>query len=264
MQSASIRLSIEELSRHQEMCEELMRSAQKTREGQRYEVMHHKEQSYLTATDSIPVTESNSVVEFTSRFSAARTTSPPESSGISTSSRGEVGPRTSQPGSSHPSCFCSCHRWKRIRTPKLLHSFLGFLAVSYDSLPFLGYKCDNLACRNHLAASFHASYIFPQWFTQRTISIRATSELRKGPELLLRVLRVLPWHAPIIRAIEEERIDRIKSYLSTGAASVLDTNPDGESLLNVSSAVPQLYIEDCNHCASMPSTCTCQTMRSSY
>ena len=199
--------------------------------------MHHTDQRYLTATDSI-VTQSNSVVELTSRFSAA--TSPPEPSSTSTSSRGEVGPRVSQAGSSHSSCFCSCHRWNGLRSPKLLRSLLGFLAVSYDSLPFIGYKCDNLACRNHLAASFHASYVFPQWFTQRTISIRATSELRKGPELLLRVLRVCSWDHKIFNAFNLDRMDRVRSLLSTGAASVLDVNPEGVSLLNVSLAVPQL------------------------
>ncbi|MCJ1248393.1 hypothetical protein MMC30_005610 [Trapelia coarctata] len=79
--------------------------------------------------------------------------------------------------------------------------------------------------------SFTASYAFPQWFTNRIIAVRATSEPKKGPELLLRVLTVRPWHAQIFYAVLHGRIDTIKRLFEKGEASVYDVSDHGGSLL---------------------------------
>ena len=137
---------------------------------------------------------------------------------------------------SHTSlCFCSCHSRTRLRSPSLLHPILGSLTMGYDSLPFLERSCDNKACRNHSAKSFTASYAFPEWFLRRIITVRATSEVKRGPELLLRVWRVRRPDAMIFFAIEDGNLDLIKRLFMQGEVSVLDVSWDGFSLLTVSS-----------------------------
>jgi hypothetical protein len=247
-QSASVRLGIEEFGRRQEMAEELIRKMHETKGLQIQEISQDREHIHI---DSI-FAESSSTLEVQSRLSAPKPH--PESSYTSKVSRGETDIKLSQFESFSSSCSCSCHTRDWLKSPKMLQSVLGSLVMGHNSFPFLTRRCDNLACRDHSAPSLTASYAFPRWFAHRIISIRATSEAKRGPELLLRVWRVRPWNSNIFLAVQKGRTNLVKHLFDTGGASVFDVTEEGTSLLNVSPGICWYYVQS-NHMLVCHSNC---------
>jgi len=227
-QTASIRLGIEEFGSHQEMAEGLIRKLPETKERQIHDRLQIQECNIDNASAA-----SSSALELRSRPSAPELLS--ESSYTSEVSRAEIGVKFAQLKSSISGCSCSCHTRHWLKSPKILHWVFGSLVMGHNSLPFLTQRCDNLACQDRSAPSVAASYAFPRWFAHRIIFIRASNEVKRGPELLLRVWRVRPWASRIFGAVEWGRIDIIKRLFETGGASVFDVSEYGDSLLHVSS-----------------------------
>lgn len=229
-----MQLGIEGFGRHQEMAEELIKKVHENRERQIHESFQIPERDIDNAS-----AESSSTLQLRSRLSAPKPH--PESSYTSKVSRGETDIKPSKFESSISGCSCSCHTRHWLKSPKKLHSVLGSLVMGHNSLPFLTRRCDNLACRDHSTPSLTASYAFPRWFAHRIISIRATSEAKRGPELILRVWRVRPWSSNIFSAVKKGRTDMVKHLFDTGGASVFDLTEERESLLNVSPATLSGY-----------------------
>lgn len=229
-QTASMHLGIGAFGRHQEMAEELIKKVHETKGRQIHESFQIQERDIDNAS-----AESSSTLQLRSRLSAPKPHH--ESSYTSKVSRGETDIKPSQLESSISGCSCSCHTRDWLKSPKILQSVLGSLVMGHNSLPFLTRKCDNLACRDHSAPSLTASYAFPRWFAHRIISVRATSEAKRGPELLLRVWRVRPWNSKIFFAVQKGRTNLVKQLFDTGGASVFDVTEEGTSLLNVSPGV---------------------------
>ena len=131
------------------------------------------------------------------------------------------------------SCRCPCHSINRIKSPKLLHAFLGSFFLSYRSYPSLKQAC-GVRCRAR-AGGINCVYAFPPLLLERVISIFYSCALAKGPELLLRVMRrrdfgsiVLLLHGPQSYALKE-----IKNMLDCGEASVLDIDEEGFTILHI-------------------------------
>jgi len=227
-QTASIRLGIEEFGRHQEMAEGLIRKLPETKERQIHDRLQIQERDIDNASAA-----ASSALELRSRPSAPKLLS--VSSYTSEVSRTEIGVKSGQLESSISGCFCSCHTRQWLKSPKILRWLLGTLVMGHNSMPFLTQRCNNLACRDHSAPSVAASYAFPRWFVHRIIFIRASNEVRRGPELLLRVWRVCPWSSRIFTAVRLGRTEVIKRLFETGRASVFDISEEGDSLLHVSS-----------------------------
>ena len=129
-------------------------------------------------------------------------------------------------------CHCPCHSVNRIRSPKLLHAFLGSFFLSYRSYPSLKQAC-GIRCRAR-AGGINCVYAFPPFLLERAISIFYSSAVAKGPELLLRVMRrrhlgyiQLLLHGPQSYALKE-----IKNMLDCGEASVLDIDEYGYTILH--------------------------------
>lgn len=226
-QTASMHLGIGAFGRHQEMAEELIQKVHETRERQIHESFQIPGRDIYNAS-----AEPGSPLQLRSRLSAPKPH--PESPYTSKVSGGETDIKLSQLESSISGCVCSCHTRKWFKSPKMLHSVLGSLIMGHNSLPFLTQRCDNLACRDHSATSVTASYAFPRWFAHRIISIRVTNEVKRGPELLLRVWRICSVDSTIFLAVQNHRTDIVKRLFETGGASVFDVSEEGVSLLNVS------------------------------
>lgn len=180
-QSASVRLGIEEFARRQEMAEDLIRKMHETRRHQVLEISQDQDNVHI---DDI-FAESSSTLEVQSRLSAPKPHH--EALSISRVSRDKTDIKLSQLQSSISECSCSCHTRRWLRSPKSLHWVLGSLVMGHSSWQFLTRRCDTSACRHHSATSVTASYAFPRWFMHRIVSIRVTNEVKRGPELLLRV-----------------------------------------------------------------------------
>ena len=74
--------------------------------------------------------------------------------------------------------------------------------------------------------------------------VRTTVTLsqKRGPELLLRCVRVRPHSSPSFQAVLQGQIHHLISLLTEGKASVLDVNRFGESLIAHATSVNQSYL----------------------
>lgn len=141
-------------------------------------------------------------------------------------------------------CSLACHKRGRIRSPYYLNAAFGSLLVGYSARPWVSRTCDDTDCRDR-STKITYTYTFPQWFTNRMVSLRMAYDQSRGPELCLRVVKVRPHHVGFFRACmrgtEEVAIRHIKVLLIDGESSVLDVDPDGQSALQVRSKLPSVH-----------------------
>ncbi|MCJ1391225.1 hypothetical protein MMC18_004087 [Xylographa bjoerkii] len=130
-------------------------------------------------------------------------------------------------------CLCTCHNQVQRRSPKILKALLGSLSVVYSSLLLMKPECDDPNCQIKEVSNVKAAYTLPRWFFSQVVVIQGIYTQSRGPELLLRVLRVRPNNSKIFTAIKDKNIVVIQRLLSTGEASVLDIDKRGRSLLHL-------------------------------
>ena len=144
---------------------------------------------------------------------------------------------------------CSCHRRKRARTPSFLSHVFGSLFVGYVGIPGFFTKCNlRSSCCQEAAAKGSITYMFPLWLVALVIMTRIEHSQRKGPEMLLRCLRVIPISANSVQAIFQGQRNTLATLIMTGKASILDVSDTGRSLLWVSRIA-----QSCPNC--YPSMC---------
>ena len=133
-------------------------------------------------------------------------------------------------------CRCSCHKKGSLKSPNFLKTILGSIMVGYNAIPGLAQRCNDPSCKGQ-STNITYTYAFPEWFVSRVVHFNFKNEQLRGPELCLRVVRVRPNNANIFIAVEDDRqevaLEHTKRLLLAGKASVLDVDPDGESVLSV-------------------------------
>ena len=133
-----------------------------------------------------------------------------------------------------PYCVCCCHTQGRLQTPTFLSQTFGVLFTGYIGIPGLFASCNIESCRVRSPAKGHIFYVFPRWFLEMAVVIKIELSRVKGPEMLIRCLRVRDFEmSPNFQALAQDRYDQLKSLLSTENASVLDVSEIGMSLLDV-------------------------------
>ena len=133
-------------------------------------------------------------------------------------------------------CRCSCHKKGSLKSPKFLTTILGSIMVGYKAIPGLAQRCNDPSCKGQ-STNITYTYAFPEWFVRRVVYFNFKNEQLKGPELCPRVVRVRPRNAGIFIALQDGReelaLEHTKRLFLAGEASVLDVDPDGESVLSV-------------------------------
>ena len=128
------------------------------------------------------------------------------------------------------SCRCPCHCIWKWRSPQMLKNIFGVMSVDYNGLH--GAPCACIPNRlNGRAMRTRIRYTFPRWMICREVFMALT--LKMGPELLLRFPRIRPYNSPIFKFAEKGDMSHMIELLTSGEASVFDTGPLGESLLQV-------------------------------
>lgn len=132
-------------------------------------------------------------------------------------------------------CKCTCHKKLRIRSPKILDDILGSLFVGYNASPWSVEKCDDTSCQQR-ARKLCYTYTFPKWFLNGIVHMTMAYATLRGPELLIRIMRVRSDAEQIALIIRHYRhhktgLDTIKYMLMNGEASVLDVFPQNASIL---------------------------------
>lgn len=131
------------------------------------------------------------------------------------------------------SCRCRCHRRQRRQRELRLMAFqnsLGSFSFSFWT-PF-GDKCDTSSCTKERSNSVKATYTFPVWLFQATVSLLAKWAV--SPELILRVhRRVEPIADTLFIFVARGDVDNVKRLLLNKEAAVTDVKAfGGESILH--------------------------------
>lgn len=129
-----------------------------------------------------------------------------------------------------PRCDCTCHRRLRFRSPGFLDAVFGSLFLGYQALPWFSQGCRNGRCRT---SSTRIQYTFPQWFVKRSVALTVACSQPKGPELILRVLRLRPRGAFIFVCAQNGYYNELKRLLENGEASVVDIDEYNQTALHV-------------------------------
>ena len=135
--------------------------------------------------------------------------------------------------SCNSNCVCYCHNRRNFKTPQILESFFGLLFIGYAGIPCWTPRCDISACQ-HSKPTVLLTYYFPKWLLSRVLIVMGRSSPLHGPQLQLRVPRVISRSAKIFDFAMIGNIDGIKSLFKTGLGSPFDANELGTTALMVS------------------------------
>ena len=136
-------------------------------------------------------------------------------------------------------CSCACHVRGTFRYPEWMRSVLGSMFVGYTGMPVFTPPCSETNCKQRSAPSIEVTYRFPSWFLSRVVSLNLRLSPVAGPELCLRMPRMMDWSTPLWQASEVGDISAIQVLFGSGGASPFDVNPYGQSALHVSNCLPK-------------------------
>lgn len=130
-------------------------------------------------------------------------------------------------------CTCNCHELWRIYSPWRLRKLFGYSKIEGAEIPFFKGACSLRSCKGKRATFININFFLPSMMAARMISLWFTSSPLYGPELLLRVPRVLRTDTPAHRAICSGKLDTVKRSVSAGDFKPWDVNDSGQSLILV-------------------------------
>ncbi len=137
-------------------------------------------------------------------------------------------------------CRCQCHGSRQVRNRgTLFHTVIGRFLLDYNCIPIWDPRpCDDLRCLRSGPAFVKLVYLFPRWLLGRSLHVCLSwnSLIDQGAALHLSVPRVLHRSHDIFAAIQNSRLDRVKSILSSRQALPTDVDELGRSLLFVAIA----------------------------
>lgn len=128
-----------------------------------------------------------------------------------------------------PFCSCICHAQYQFKLPRILSMAVGSLFMGYTGFPSIGNKCNEKSCSRRSKSVAEFSYFFPTWALTRGIVGRITPT----PDLLLRLVRVIPSRSAIFHHAMLGDVEKIKDLFAKGHASPFDVAPSGSSSLHV-------------------------------
>ena len=132
-------------------------------------------------------------------------------------------------------CCCICHRRNPPRTPKILDRLFGILLVGYSGVARVTPTCDSIHCVQRSVPNILISYFFPWWLLARALIILARLSLISGPEMVIRVPRIVNENSRIFNMCTENDTHGLRELVQQGLASPFDVSAlRGETALQVS------------------------------
>ena len=131
-------------------------------------------------------------------------------------------------------CSCACHVQGSFRYPAWMRSVVGGLFVGYAGIPVFTPPCSETSCKQRSVPFIEVTYHFPTWLLSRVWSLNFRLSSHGGPELSLRMPRMVDWSTPLWKASTAGDIPAIQRLFASGKASPLDVNPFGQTALHVS------------------------------
>lgn len=125
-------------------------------------------------------------------------------------------------------CSCRCHTRSTLGSPWVLKTFLGQLFVESVSS---GPSCNEHGCRRSDRSSWKMTYYLPQFLMNRYLDFTVHHSPLDGPNLSVRMPRVVEWHHKLFRYANMGDVEAIQKLFSEGKASPYDVNPRGSNAL---------------------------------
>lgn len=136
-------------------------------------------------------------------------------------------------------CCCACHTSTSAKSPRVLEILIGSVKVHYNGRRP---ACNEFRCRRTPDSSFNMTYQLPGYLMSRYIAMKLRYNPLDGPQLSLRMPRVITWSHPLqIYAIKGDLLG-IQKLFSDGKASPYDLNPRGSTVLIVAGAFCDLQL----------------------
>ena len=125
-------------------------------------------------------------------------------------------------------CSCLCHMRSIVQSPWILETIIGKISVQH-----VGRRpsCNEFHCRSSPELSLKVVYQFPRYIISRYIYIAMQYTPSSGPELLLRMPRVVPWSHLLWNYANIGNLSAIQKLFADGKASAYDVNPQGSNAL---------------------------------
>lgn len=125
-------------------------------------------------------------------------------------------------------CSCVCHTRNIVRSPCILDTIVGKINVQYTGRRP---SCNEFHCRRPSESSFKVVYQLPKYIASRYVSMVMHYSHLNGPELLLRVPRIVSWSHPLWNYITNGDLLAIQKLFAEGKASPYDLNARGSGAL---------------------------------
>lgn len=135
-------------------------------------------------------------------------------------------------------CSCVCHKKNYLKISTPLKLILGSLFIGYSGFPVNTPACNQKSCKRRSIPSLDLTYYFPTWFLTRCIISSLKFIPLAGPELVLRMPRLITWTTPeadLFHLAKAGNTCGIQNLFSEGRVSPFDVTLSlGESALLVS------------------------------
>ncbi|MCJ1306964.1 hypothetical protein MMC25_000608 [Agyrium rufum] len=128
-------------------------------------------------------------------------------------------------------CSCLCHKQTSLQSNRIVSTVFGSLCITSHGLPMMTKPCNQHACKRRQLPSMSVTYRFPQALAQRAVSM-SLSLSGRGPEVRVKLPRVVNWTAPIWGPAIVGDLPLIRKLFNLGEASPWDVNPIGGSVLH--------------------------------
>lgn len=139
------------------------------------------------------------------------------------------------PSSCYPTCHCCCHSKQTLRTPSIIAGLVGQMFIGYKGMPIIAKSCSIKRCKRNSEPNIYAIYSFPSWWIfNRMVLIIASRYTNLGPELIIRLPRLIHPSSTVLNFIRVEDFEGLKRLFLDGMASPNDSTDDMTSLLHVS------------------------------
>jgi hypothetical protein len=139
-------------------------------------------------------------------------------------------------------CSCSCHRVNFLRTPQTADLALGSMFIGFSGFPVNRPRCSEISCRKQSSPTLKVTYHFPPWLLARMISFSLSMTYMSGPQVSLRMPRVVGTNARVFHFAVQGDLIGMKNLFRDGLASPHDVGAgNGRTPLHVSPRSPIIY-----------------------
>jgi hypothetical protein len=132
------------------------------------------------------------------------------------------------------SCQCDCHSVSRMKTSGKIDTLFGLLFIGYSGSLSRWSSCKRCPCPKNADRTANFTYYFPKWFMARVIYIVGSWNSMDGPNIALRMMRIIPDDSLIFHYAGRGMISEMQSLFQDRLASPFDvSSKTGRSALHV-------------------------------